>query len=49
MGEAISGTTTKDTWTKPRGVGSEEGGGDGLEGGVKCRRLYLNNNKINKF
>ena len=22
-------TTIKDTWTKPRGVGSGEGGGDG--------------------
>ena len=28
-GEGFSGTTIKDTWTKPRGVGSGEGGGDG--------------------
>ena len=29
MGEGFSGTTIKDTWTKPRGVGIGEGGGDG--------------------
>ena len=27
--EGFSGTTIKDTWTKPRGVGPGEGGGDG--------------------
>ena len=35
-GEGLSGTTIKDTWTKPRGggeVGSDEGGGDGWGGG----------------
>ena len=48
--EGFSGTTIKDTWTKPRGGGIREGGGDAWgEGGVvggKCRKLYLNNNKI---
>ena len=48
--EVFSGTTIKDTWTKPRGVESGEGGGDGQggEGGErgKSRKLYLNNNKI---
>ena len=29
MGEGFSGTTIKDTWTKPRVVESSEGGGDG--------------------
>ena len=52
-GEGFSGTTIKDTWTKPEGgVESGEGGGDGWDGGVvvraKCRQLYLNNNKIKK-
>ena len=28
-GEGFAGTTMKDTWTKPRGVESGEGGGDG--------------------
>ena len=28
-GEGFSGTTIKDTWTKPRGGGSREGNGDG--------------------
>ena len=49
-GEGFSGTTIKDTWTKPRGLEAREGCGDGWgEGGVvgdKCRQLYLNNNKI---
>ena len=50
--EGFSGTTIKDTWTKPRGVESGEGGeggwwGRGMVGG-KCRQLYLNNNKIIK-
>ena len=31
-GRGLSGTTIKDSWTKPRRVGSGEGGGDG--GGV---------------
>ena len=35
-GKGFSGTTIKDTWTKPRGVG--------IRG--KSRKLYLNNNKI---
>ena len=39
-----------DTWTKPRGVESREGGRDGWGGGIvvvgKGRQLYLNNNKI---
>ena len=46
-GKGFSGTTVKDTWTKPRGVGSGEGGGDGWgwrEMGGKWRQLYLNNN-----
>ena len=50
-GEGFTGTTIEDTGTKPRGkVEAGEGGGDGWgEGGLvkgKCRRLYLNNNKI---
>ena len=28
-GEGFPGTTIKDTWTNPRGLVSEEGGGDG--------------------
>ena len=39
--EGFSGTTIKDTWTKPRGgLGSGEGDGDGEEWwGEKCRQL----------
>ena len=34
MGEEFSGTTIKDTWTKPRGkVEAREGGGFGWGGG----------------
>ena len=47
-GEAFSGTTIKDTWTKPRGVGSRVGRGEAGVGGVvggKFRQLHLNNNK----
>ena len=34
MGEGFSGTTIKDTWTKPRGrVEAREGGGFGWGGG----------------
>ena len=48
--DAFSGTTIKDTWTKPRWGGSRGGrwgwlGWWGVVGG-KCRQLYLNNNKI---
>ena len=32
-GEGFSGTTIKDTWTKPKGVGSSVGSGEGLGGG----------------
>ena len=32
MGEGFSGTTIKDTWTKPRWVQSGEGNGDGWRG-----------------
>ena len=32
-GGGFSGTTIKDTWTKPRGVEAAEGGGDGWGGG----------------
>ena len=50
--EGFSGTTIKDTWTKPRGSGIRGGrwGWLGLGGvvGSKCRQLYLNNNKIKK-
>ena len=50
--EEFSGTTLKDTRTKPSQDGSGEGGGDGRgkERAVeeKCRKLYLNNNKIFK-
>ena len=50
--EGFSGTTIKDTWTKPRGVESGEGGGDGWGGGGvvggKYRQLYLNNKIIFK-
>ena len=40
--EGFSGTTIKDTWTKPRGVAAREGDGDGCGGGWgvaedKCR------------
>ena len=41
-GEGFSGTTIKDTWTKPRGVDAREGGGMAGVGGVlgsKCRQL----------
>ena len=42
-GERFSGTTIKDTWTKPRGGGSKGGRWDwlGLVGvvGSKCRQL----------
>ena len=31
-GGGFSGTTIKDTWTKPRGEELEEGGGDGWDG-----------------
>ena len=45
-------TTIKDTQTKPRGVESGEGGGDGWDGGrgegKRQKTLYLNNNKIKK-
>ena len=52
-GEGFSGTTIKDSWTKPRwGVGSVEGGGNGWGWGKvvrgKCRQLYLNKNNIIK-
>ena len=33
QGEVFPGTAIKDTWTKPRGVGSGERGGDGWGGG----------------
>ena len=35
-GEGFSGTAIKDTWTKPRGVESGEGGRDGWGGGKSC-------------
>ena len=48
-GKAFSGTTIKDTWTKPRvgwGQGMEVGmAAVGEVVGEKCRQLYLNNNK----
>ena len=47
-GEELSGTCIKDTWTKPKGVGSRVGSGDGWGGGSrggKWRELSLNNNK----
>ena len=51
-GECFSGTTIRDTWTKPRGSGIRGGrwGWLGLqeEEGRKGRLLYLNNNKILK-
>ena len=31
--EGFSGTTIKDTWTKPRGLEAGEGSGDGWGGG----------------
>ena len=44
MGEkGLIGTTIKDTWTKTR-----RGGDRGGMGG-KGRKLYLNNNKIQKY
>ena len=40
-GEGFSGTSIKDTWTKPRGgVASGEGGGDG-KGGWKMQTSVL--------
>ena len=51
-GEGFTGTTIKDTRTKPRGSGNRgrRWGWLGLGGvvGDKCRQLYLNNNKIIK-
>ena len=35
-GEGFSGTTIKDTWTKPGRVEAGEGGGDGWSGGVNA-------------
>ena len=32
-GEGFSGTSIKDTWTKPKGVGSRVGSEDGWDGG----------------
>ena len=48
-GEGFSGTSIKDTWTKPK-RGRIEGGrwgwlGSGGSGGGIWRQLYLNNNK----
>ena len=48
-GEGFSGTTIKDTWTKPK-VGRIKGGKWGWLGwggvvGGEWRKLYLNNNK----
>ena len=48
-GKGFSETTIKDTWTKLGRGEAGEGGGGGLDGGVvrgKCRRWYLNINKI---
>ena len=53
--EGFSGTTIKDTWTKPRADGSKGGRWGRLRWlevvGGKWRQLYLNNNKIkiNKY
>ena len=33
MGKGCQVTCIKDTWTKPQGVGSRVGGGDGWVGG----------------
>ena len=41
----------KDSWTKPRGIGSRVGGGDGWGGGWwggEWGQLCLSNNKIIK-
>ena len=49
MGKGCQGMCIKDPWTKPKGVGSRAGGGDGWGGGCavgrKLRQLYLNNNE----
>ena len=50
IGEGFSGTTIKDTWTKPKEGGSRGGrwgwlAWEGVVGG-KCGQLSLNNNKI---
>ena len=47
-GEGFSGITIKGSWTKPRVGGIREGRWEWVGGAVgdKCRRLYLNNNKI---
>ena len=34
LGKGHQGTCIKDTWTKPKGVGSKVGGGDGWGGGA---------------
>ena len=52
-GEEFSGTTIKDTWTKPK-RGRIKGGEWGWLGlvrvvGGKWRQLYLNNNKKIKY
>ena len=47
-GRRISGTSIKDTWTKPKRDRIKVGSGDGWGGGVvegRWRQLYLNNNK----
>ena len=41
----FSGTTIKDTWTKPRRVEEGEGGGNGWAGG-KMQTTVLDKNKI---
>ena len=48
-GEGFSGTSIKDTWTKPKGVGSGVGGKDGWSGGcgeVKMETTVVGQQKI---
>ena len=43
MGEGFSGTTIKDTWTKPRGrVEAREGSGFGCGGGESWGKMQTN-------
>ena len=38
-GEGFSGTSIKDTWTKPKGVESRVGSGEGWDGGSGGRNM----------
>ena len=40
-GEELSGTCMKDTWTKPKGVGSRVGSGDGWAWWEWCGEMMI--------